>query len=828
MLRMISSSERSFLKTYLIPVLFTILTMTMSSCGTDVKVDLKNADTSAPTVPAGLTAVAASSSSIALNWNISTDDVAVVGYKIFRGGIHIATSATNAYTDPGLTAGTNYTYNVAAYDAAGNTSALSSSASTTTLAAGVTDTTAPTTPANLTATAVTATQINLSWTASTDNIGVAGYEVWQGATNIATVTSTSFSDTGLTANTSYTYTVMAYDAAGNTSGPSTSATAMTLAAAPVAPTAPANLSATAHDGYVTLSWDVVSGATTYNIYWSTTSGVTKTVGSKITGVFSSQKHSGLVNNTAYYYVVTAVNAYGESVESSEATVTPVNGTNAADPLYGDQWHLKNIGQLGADSVAAKVGEDINVEPAWTFCGTGNTCRGEGVRIAVVDDGLEIAHEDLFANIATGLSYNYVTYSSDPTNDPTDTTSGHGTAVAGIVAARDMNGLGGRGVAPRANLVGYNLLQNSDISNDADAMIRDASNVFVNTNSWGAPDGNGNLWPSNLAWQSAIKTGLTTGRGGRGIVYTWAAGNGAAGSNSCPTCVDNSNYDGQANFRGVMAVGAVNDQGTKSSYAERGANLWVSAPGGEFCDTHTITTTDRTGAVGENPNTIYAGLDYPNLSYTRCMNGTSSATPMVAGVAALVLQANPNLGWRDVRVILAETARKNDPTNTEWSVNGVGLHFNPNYGFGVVDANAAVTLAKTWTNNLATEKTYTTPLSSPNLAIPDNNATGVSNTIMVSSSGLTQIEFVEITFSAADHPYSGDLDITLTSPFGTVSRLAETHSCVSSSCTPYNGWVFGSANFLGEAANGTWTLTVKDLSASDTGTFQSWGLKFYGI
>ena len=596
-------------------------------------------------------------------------------------------------------------------------------------------------------------------------------------------------------------------------------------AAPPSGAAPPSISAAiAKDGYVTLSWNAVSGAASYNLYWSTTSGVTKANGTKLTGVSSPLNHSGVVNGTAYYYVVTAVNAGGESVESSQATATPVNGVGAADSLYGDQWHLKNTGQSGASGPAGKVGEDINVEPVWTACGTGNTCRGEGVRIAVVDDGLEIAHEDIFANIATGLSYNYVTGSNDPTSAPTDTISGHGTMVAGIVGARDLNGLGVRGVAPRANLVGYNLLQNATTSNEADAMTRSAAAVGVNTNSWGAPDGNGNLWPSNLAWQTAINTGLTTGRGGRGIVYTWAAGNG--GTVYVGATVDNSNYDGQANYRGVMAVGAVNDQGTKSSYSERGANLWVSAPGGEFCDTHTITTVDRTGGLGSNTAATAGATDYTNTNYTKCMNGTSAATPVVAGVAALVIQANPNLGWRDVRVILAATARKNDSANAEWAVNGALFHINPNYGFGVVDASTAVTTAQTYTTYLPTEKTYTTSPSSPNLPIPDNDATGVSNTITVSGSGITEVEFVEVTFSAADHTYSGDLLVTLTSPAGTYSsKLAETHGCLGNICTAYSGWVFGSANQLGEAANGNWTLTVKDLGALDTGTFQSWKLKF---
>jgi proprotein convertase subtilisin/kexin type 2 len=277
---------------------------------------------------------------------------------------------------------------------------------------------------------------------------------------------------------------------------------------------------------------------------------------------------------------------------------------------------------------------------------------------------------------------------------------------------------------------------------------------------------------------------------------------------------------------VIAVAAVNDRGVKSSYSEHGANLWISTPGGEFCSTHTITTTDRTGGIEGYNTTATAGVtNYANTNYSKCFNGTSAATPGAAGVIALVLEAKPNLGWRDVRLILAQSARINDATDAGWTTGATTpvYNFNHKYGFGVIDAAAAVTLASTW-SNVGSELTSTTALAAPNLAIPDNNTTGVSNTISVASSEIANIEFIEITFSAADHTYSGDLDITLTSPANTVSQLSEQHFCA---CTPYNGWVFGSARHLGEAANGSWTLTVKDGVAVDTGTFQSWRLKFYG-
>lgn len=581
------------------------------------------------------------------------------------------------------------------------------------------------------------------------------------------------------------------------------------APAPVPLAAPTGVSATARDANNLISWTAVSGATSYNVYWSPTTGVTKATGTKIAFANNPQAHTGLANTTPYYYVVTTVSAGGESAESAQVSATPAAAAVVADPFYGDQWHLKNTGQAGGT-----VGQDVNVETVWT------TYKGTGVRIAVVDDGLEIGHEDLAANVAANaLSYNYLNGGSDPTGGQ------HGTSVAGVAASRDLNGLGGSGAAPRANLVGYNLLQTQLTSDEADAMTRGSPNVHISSNSWGASDDRGTLAASNLSWRTAISNGLVNGRGGRGTVYTWAAGNGGA-------TVDNSNYDGQANNRGVIAICAVGDDGKKANYSERGANLWVCTPSRGRAN-HGITTADRTGALGYN--ITGAAPDYANTNYTNTFNGTSSATPLASGVIALMLEANPNLGWRDVRLILAETARKNDATDLEWttSVTTPAYNFNHKYGFGVINAQAAVNRALTWTN-VGPELTFPTALASVNKLIPDNNTTGVSDTINVAGSGIANIEFIEITFSAANHPYSGDLEVSLTGPASTVSRLAETHTCldanqnVLATCpTPYNGWVFGSARHLGEAADGNWTLTVKDRAAVDTGTFQSWGLKFYG-
>ena len=201
-------------------------------------------DVTPPSIPANLFAVAQSSSQINLSWTASIDNVGVTGYRVYRGGTQIASPSTTSYSDTGLSPSTTYSYTIAAVDAAGNVSVQSSSVVATTQSPPSPDTQAPTSPTNLSATAISSSQINLSWTQSTDNVGVAGYQVerCQGSgcatfTQIASPAGTSYSDAGLSTNSSYSYRVRAVDAAGNPSGYSTVASATTQASAP----SPSNL-----------------------------------------------------------------------------------------------------------------------------------------------------------------------------------------------------------------------------------------------------------------------------------------------------------------------------------------------------------------------------------------------------------------------------------------------------------------------------------------------------------------------------------------------------------------------------------------------------------
>src|SRR6185295_10336676 len=219
-------------------------------------------DTTAPTAPTGLTPTVVSESQVNLSWTASTDNVGVTGYQVERcqgAGCstftQIGTPTVTTFNDTGLTAGASYSYRVRATDAAANVSGYS-----TVVSAATTDTTAPTAPTGLALTVVSGTQINLSWTASTDNVGVTGYQVerCQGVgcstfTQIGTPAGLTFNDPGLVNATSYSYRVRATDAAANLSGYSTVASATTTDT--TAPTAPTGLTLTVVSGtQINLSW----------------------------------------------------------------------------------------------------------------------------------------------------------------------------------------------------------------------------------------------------------------------------------------------------------------------------------------------------------------------------------------------------------------------------------------------------------------------------------------------------------------------------------------------------------------------------------------------
>ena len=563
---------------------------------------------------------------------------------------------------------------------------------------------------------------------------------------------------------------------------------------------------------------------------------------------------------AYYVKVTApysgitypvpytIHAYEDAdytgfIEGCETATVSLNNPQVSDPLYGCQWHLRNQEQGG---------EDINVETVWA-----EGINGEGINVAVVDDTMDYSHEDLAGNINSSLNHDYG--SMDGAYRPFDH---HGTAVAGIIAARD-NGAGVRGVAPRATVYGYNILAASERHvtdrDRADAMSLNSNVTAVSNNSWGPLD-DPRLGQANRLWELAVDSGVSDGYNGKGVLYVFAGGNGGENHPENPDGTpvrdhvdnvrergDDSNFDELANYYAVTAVCAVNDQDTRSVYSEKGANLWVCAPSsGDSDQGHRgIVTTENSDRYQDD------------------FTGTSAATPIVSGVAALLRQANPELTWRDLKLILAASARKNDAANPGWAEGARKYgadsdtdryHFNHEYGFGVVDAKAAVDLAKGWTNVRTLMNASAASQAAVTIPPPSGGAPQTVTTTLTLNTGIQFTEFVEIN-TDFDHTSFRDMEIELVSPSGTVSKLAvpfnTRHYILPDGATfdggcfvrfdgtcfvPFDGtyfvpldgeFRFGSARHLGEDPNGVWTLRLTDHFPILGGTLRSWNIRVYG-
>ena len=492
-----------------------------------------------------------------------------------------------------------------------------------------------------------------------------------------------------------------------------------------------------------------------------------------------------------------------------------------DTLFGAQWYLNNTGQTNGT-----VGEDLNVTSVW------DKYNGSGVTVAVVDDGVDILHQDLIGNIsAAGIDL--VSNDNDPS--PTSNRATHGTAVAGVIAAVGNNSQGIAGTAFGADIAGIRLINfgptgvNGVASTTiATALTHALNTVSVSNNSWG-PDGNGDIsvLPAQVA--NALDNGTVNGRAGLGIVYVWAAGNDAATN-------DRVDYDPYASSRYVIAVGAVDDTGKHSAYSETGSSLLVSA----YSAPAAIMTLDLPddGGVNADPppsNTVpnpnpdpdqerYNGV-LLNRNYTQTLIGdTSTAAAEVSGVVALMLDANSTLSYRDVMDILVRTSRRTDPNDVDWVQNGAGLWVNYKYGFGVVDAQAAVTMAETYTNR-APLVTESTNLVQVNQIVSDSTINGVTKS--VDSTSAISLEHVELSINAA-HQRRGDLRVTLISPNGTRAVMAEERVLPQGQPqSNYNNYTFTTPRFWGEESIGTWTVEVQDLLTGVTGSFDSYQLKFYG-
>ena len=364
-----------------------------------------------------------------------------------------------------------------------------------------------------------------------------------------------------------------------------------------------------------------------------------------------------------------------------------------------------------------------------------------------------------------------------------------------------------------------------------------SGTKITTTPTPAEGGSRSLYKPSAEWASALERAIREGRQGKGTVVVLAAGNGGQDSGTevfNGENADQANYSGYANDPRVIAVAAVDAFGREIAFSEPGANVLVAGFSGVDLGVRLssagIFTTDLSGARGYDVSSDLI------QDYTRFFDGTSAAAPMVSGVVALMLQANAALTWRDVRWILASTARpatgRGSPGSTT-AVSAMNSHgFIQTVGFGIVDAAAAVAAAKTFQplgSEMTCDSGKQTPNGSVGLALADNDRTGLSQSLGLTAVGcaIRRIESVQLEL-AISHGRSGDLRTTLRAPSGNGIQFTAPHSCAATGCASMaEGFSFGAVRFMGETPQGEWTLKLTDERAGQAGALLWWRIVVKG-
>lgn len=419
-----------------------------------------------------------------------------------------------------------------------------------------------------------------------------------------------------------------------------------------------------------------------------------------------------------------------------------------DPIFPEQWHLFNPVQRG---------HDLNVTGLWLEGITGN-----GSITAIVDDGLDFDSNDLKDNYFREGSYDFNNKQPDPRPQLVD--DRHGTRCAGEVAAV-RNDACGVGVAYDSKVAGVRILSAPITDEDeAASIIHGYQKNQIYSCSWGPPDDGRTMEAPGVLIKRAMVTGVQKGRDGKGSIYVFAAGNGAANGDNC-------NFDGYTNSIYSITVAAVDKNDIEPRYSERcSANMVVAYSSGS----------------GDAIHTTDVGAD-------QCYNrhgGTSAAGPLMAGVTALALSVRPDLGWRDMQYLALESALPFQLDDHDWQNTTIGKHFSHKFGYGKVDAYTLVHLAKNW-KSVKPQAWYYSPWLSVRRRIPEGNK-GITSTFevkedMMKGANIERLEHVQVTMNV-NHTRRGDLSVELWSPAGVVSHLSVDRPN-DDAATGYVDWTF---------------------------------------
>ncbi|KAJ7074131.1 peptidase S8/S53 domain-containing protein [Mycena amicta] len=457
-----------------------------------------------------------------------------------------------------------------------------------------------------------------------------------------------------------------------------------------------------------------------------------------------------------------------------------------DPLFTDQWHIIND--------EAPV-HSMNIVPVWEMGFT-----GKGVISSFIDDGLDYTSEDLKDNFVAEFSHDYNDHEDLPTPKLGDDT--HGTRCAGQVGAIK-NKACGIGIAYDSKVAAVRILSGAiSDADEAAALNFGFQNVSIYSCSWGPPDNGAVMEGPDYLINKAVLNGINHGRGGKGSVFVFAAGNGAASSDTC-------NHDGYTNSIYSVTVAAVDHKGLRPYYSEAcTANLVAAYSSGSG---KAITTTDK----GKNKCTSSHG-------------GTSAAAPNAVGVFALALEARPDLTWRDIQHLCVDTARQIDKGDS-WELTAAGRNYSSIFGYGALDATAFVQAAQKWklvkpqtrmhTRTVQIEQGTMNPMGnySGGEVIGVGGVTSVMNIKydMVQDANLEKLEHITVRVWI-DHTRRGDVRVELRSPMVSMD----------SASTGFPGWTMMTVKHW--IPVGDWMITVSDLAnAEHRGKFLGWDMVFWG-
>jgi kexin len=477
----------------------------------------------------------------------------------------------------------------------------------------------------------------------------------------------------------------------------------------------------------------------------------------------------------------------ESVEATTQRDLDAKSLGIADPEFNAQWHIYNTQQ---------VGNDLNVTGVWL-----QGITGKNATVCIIDDGLDMTSLDLKPNYFAAGSYDFNEGVDEP--KPRLADDQHGTRCAGEVSAAK-NDVCGVGVAYDSRIAGVRILSKpiSDVD-EAEAVIYGYQETDIYSCSWGPPDDGRTMEAPGILIVRAMVKAVQEGRQGRGSVYVFAAGNGAAAEDNC-------NFDGYTNSIYSITVGAIDRHDKHPWYSEKcSAQLVVTYSSGSADAIH---TTD----VGTNKCTSQHG-------------GTSAAGPLAAGVYALVLSIRPDLTWRDMQWlnVMSAVPFTNEPS--DWQDTYIGKKYSHQFAYGKLDSYAIVEAAKTW-QLVKPQSWFFSPWIHVKHEIPQGDQ-GLHSTFEVTADMLKEVNLERLeqvtVIMNIEHTRRGDLSVELKSPANLTSHLSTTRKS-DEAARGYVNWEFMSVVHFGEPGIGNWTIIVKDTNVNDhSGTFTDWKLKLFG-